>query len=203
MISGIQNIVSNSSFYEATQNAATQMAIKTGLNAVGRPGFILLDNKIDSHTKKFSSTKEFLYQLACLGIYMTLITLVFQKGGFALAKKLYPDEAVFKAFSPSKFERFHKIKDEAEKVAKFDSLIKKSKTGDTFKRSDISEESEHLAHGVFQTSNLIGSVLGLAVIAPLAATKIIHPIMKAIGFDKNSEKSEVKKDEPAKSEQKA
>ena len=46
MINGIQNIISNPTFFNMTQGTATQMGIKTSLNAVARPGFILLDKNI-------------------------------------------------------------------------------------------------------------------------------------------------------------
>ena len=55
---GIQNIISNPTFYNMTQGTATQMGIKTGLNSVARPGFILMDGDINPHTKKFSASKR-------------------------------------------------------------------------------------------------------------------------------------------------
>ena len=47
----IGNIVSSPIIYKITQNSAAQVGIETGLKAVGRPGFIVLDNNIDSQTK--------------------------------------------------------------------------------------------------------------------------------------------------------
>lgn len=189
MINGIQNIISSPTFYNLTQSTSTQMAIKTSLNSVGRPGFILMDNKIDSHTKKFSATKEFLYQLISLGLYMGIIIPVIKNGSYKLAQKYYKNEAVFKAFkNPSEFKAFKKLREESEKVAKLKELSEQSKTGDVFTRENISADSEDLANGVVETSSLFGTILGLAVIAPLLASKVIHPIMNMLGFSKNDNK---------------
>ncbi len=183
-MAGIQSIIANQSFFQATQGTAAQMGIKTGLNAVARPGAILLDNDIDQHTKKFSASKEFLYQAISLAMYMLVIIPIFKNGAYKLAKNKFKDEAVFKAFdTPDKFKAFYKL-EEADKVKKLKEL---SKNGDTFSRKNITEQSEHLANGVIETSSLIGTVLGLAVVAPLTATKAIHPILKAVGIVKDEE----------------
>lgn len=185
-MAGISSIVSNQTFFNATQGTAAQMGIKTGLNSVARPGAILLDNDIDPHTKKFSASKEFLYQAISLAMYMLVIIPIFKNGAYKLAAKKFNDEAVFKAFkSPDKFKSYLKL-DEAGKVNKLKEL---SKNGDKFDRTNITEKSEHLANGVIETSSLIGTVLGLAVIAPLTATKAIHPILKAVGLVKEEPKA--------------
>lgn len=184
MIEGIQNIIASPTFYNITESTAAQMSIKTSLNSIGRPGFILMDKKIDPHTKRFSATKEFLYQLLSLSLYMAIIIPVFKNGGFKLAQKLFKDEAVFKAFkNPEKFSKFHKLTEE-EKLAKLEELSNLSKTGDKFTRQNINQESEYFANGVIETSSLIGTVTGLAIVAPLTAAKLIHPIMKFVGLNK-------------------
>ncbi len=188
----IQNIISNPTFYNATQGTVAQMTIKTGLNSVARPGFILLDKNIDPHTKKFSASKEFLYQGLSLLMYLGIIIPIFKHGAYALAKnKLFKNEAVFKAFpNPDEFKKFLKLGSEQEKLTKLSEISKA--TGDTFNRTNISEESEHLANGVIESSSLIGTILGLAVVAPLTATKAIHPILKAVGLVKDEPKQETK-----------
>lgn len=195
MLNAVQNIVANPTFYNLTQSTASQMAIKTSLNSIGRPGFILMDKKIDSHTKKFSATKEFLYQMISLGLYMGLIIPIFKKGSYKLAQKYYNNEAVFKAFnSPSEFKAFKKLKTEAEKISKLQELSSQSKTGDVFTRENITQDSEDLANGVIETSSLAGTILGLAVVAPLAASKLIHPILNGLGLT-NAEKAKPNSDD--------
>ena len=109
MIGAIQNIISNPAFYNMTQSTAVQITTETCLKAAGRPAFILLDNDIDPRTKKFSSTKEFLYQMTCLAIYLAAIMPLLKKGAFAAAKKLCKNEDVFKAFnSADEFLKYRK-----------------------------------------------------------------------------------------------
>lgn len=184
----IQNIIANPTFYNATQGTVAQMTIKTSLNAAARPGAILLDKNIDPHTKKFSASKEFLYQAISLGMYLGIIIPIFKHGAYSLAKnKLFKDEAIFKAFpKPDDFKKFFKLGTEQEKLAKLKEISKA--TGDTFNRTNITEEGEHLANGVIESSSLIGTILGLAVVAPLTATKAIHPILKVVGLVKEEPK---------------
>ena len=188
MINGVQNIISNPTFFNITQGTATQMGIKTSLNAIARPGFILMYKNIDPHTKKFSASKEFLYQAISLGMYLGIIIPIFKHGAYSLAKnKLFKDEAIFKAFpKPDDFKKFYKLGTEQEKLAKLKEISKA--TGDTFNRTNITEEGEHLANGVIESSSLIGTILGLAVVAPLTATKAIHPILKVVGLVKEEPK---------------
>jgi hypothetical protein len=185
MISGIQNIIANPTLYNLTKGTVSQMSIKTGLNSVARPGFILMDNNIDPHTKKFSATKEFLYQSINLALYLGLIIPVFKKSAFSIAKKLYKNEAILHAFnSPEEFKAFRKLTEE-KKVEKLAELTKNSKKGDVFTRENINQDSEDFATGIIETSSLVGTVLGMAIIAPMTASKLIHPIMKGLGLDKN------------------
>lgn len=191
MINGIQNIIANPTFFNMTQGTATQMGIKTGLNAVARPGFILIDKNIDPHTKKFSATKEFLYQVLSIAMYLGIVIPAFKHGTYKLAQnKLYKNEPVFKAFkSPDEFKKFIKLETEAEKLAKLKEIS--TQTGDTFTKENIIDNGgADLANGIIETSSLVGTIIGLAVIAPLTATKLIHPIMKTIGLAKQEPKKD-------------
>ncbi len=218
---GIQNIISNPTFYNMTQGTATQMGIKTGLNSVARPGFILMDGDINPHTKKFSASKEFLYQAISLAMYLGIIIPVFQKGAYSLAQKHFKDSAVLKAFNnPEQFKAFKKLTD-SEKIQRLAELSKKvisnpeefrafkkltpeqrteeiaklkakSESSDVFTRKNITEEDESLANGIVETSSLFGTVIGLAIVAPLTATKLIHPILKGVGLDKTEKTEQTK-----------
>jgi hypothetical protein len=200
MLNAVQNIIANPTFYQFTQGTAAQMGIKTSLNAIGRPTFILADKNIDSHTKKFSASKEFLYQAISLALYLGIIIPIFKKGAFSMAKKIFKDEAVFKAFkTPEEFKAFNKLSKE-EKASKIAEI--NTKTGDTFtyeikqagkdltknnRHKIINADSEDLANGVIESSSLVGTVLGLAIIAPMTASKLIHPILKAVGIETKSQ----------------
>ena len=182
MIGAVQNIISNPTLYNMTQSTITQITTETCLKAVGRPSFILMDRDIDAQTKKYSSVKEFLYQMTCLGIYLAAVMPLLKKCSFKLAGKL-SNEDVFKAFKSSgEFLKYHKM-DEAGKIAKLEEINRNSPSGDRFVKENIDED---LAKGVVEISSIIGSVTGLAIIAPIASHPLIHPIMKVMGLDKKS-----------------
>lgn len=191
MIGPIQNIITNPGLFNATQSVATQVTVETGLKAIGRPSFILMDNQIDAQTKKFSSTKEFLYQMICLGMYLAVVIPVFKKGAYSLAKKMYPDEAIFKAFKTSD-EAMNFVKAKPEKRADVVSEINKTLKDDVapYKVEDM---NTNLANGIIQGSSILGSVTGLAIVAPVVSHPLIHPILKAIGLT-NEDKKEQKLD---------
>lgn len=188
MINGIQNLISSPTLYNMTQSTITQVTTETCLKAVGRPAFILMDKNIDNQTKKYSSTKEFLYQLTCLGIYLAAVMPLLRKGTFAAAKKLYKNEPVFQAFKNSgEFLNYHKL-DEAGKIAKLNEINQNLKSGDKFVKENI---NENFAKGLIEVSSIAGSVTGLAVIAPIASHPLIHPILKVLGLDnKKDDKAE-------------
>jgi len=186
MLAGIQNLISNPTIYNMTQSTVTQVTTETCLKAVGRPSFILADNKIDPQTKKFSATKEFLYQLLCLGIYLSLIIPVCKKSAFSLAKKIYKDEPIFKAFETSKeFSKFFKM-NEQERAAKLNEINSNCTNGDKFTKENMNVD---FAKGVTEVGSMFGSVAGLAILAPIVSHPLIHPIMKVLGMtDKNAAK---------------
>lgn len=187
MINGIQNLISNPTLYNMTQSTITQVTTETCLKAVGRPAFILMDKNIDNQTKKYSSTKEFLYQLTCLGIYLAAVMPLLRKCTFAAAKKLYKNEPVFQAFKNSgEFLNYHKL-DETGKIAKLNEINQNLKSGDKFVKENI---NENFAKGLIEISSIAGSVTGLAIIAPIASHPLIHPILKVLGVDKKNNKPE-------------
>ncbi len=187
MINGIQNLISNPTLYNMTQSTITQVTTETCLKAVGRPAFILMDKNIDNQTKKYSSTKEFLYQLTCLGIYLAAVMPLLRKCTFAAAKKLYKNEPVFQAFKNSgEFLNYHKL-DETGKIAKLNEINQNLKSGDKFVKENI---NENFAKGLIEISSIAGSVTGLAIIAPIASHPLIHPILKVLGVDKKNDKPE-------------
>ena len=176
----ISSILTSPNIYNITQNTAAQISIEKSLKAVGRPGFILVDNNIDKKTKKYSAMKEFLYQLTCLGVYMGIIIPVFKKGAFKIARKMFKDEAVFKAFqNPKDFLAYREL-NETQKTAQLKQINKK--LGTKYKISDINED---LAKGSIETLSIAGSMLGLSMLAPMVSRPFIRPILKAVGMEIN------------------
>jgi len=177
MLAGIQNIISNPTIYNMTQSTVTQVSTETCLKAIGRPAFILADNQIDPQTKRFSAIKEFLYQVTCLGIYLSVIIPVCRKGAYKLAKKMYKDEPVFKAFEKTKeLSQFYKMND-PEKAVKIAELNKNRTSGDVFTKENL---NVNLAKGAIEAGAMFGSVTGLAILAPVISHPLIHPIMHLI-----------------------
>ena len=173
MISAIQSFVTSPALYNMTQSTVTQITTETCLKAVGRPAFILADKDINPQTKKFSSTKEFLYQMTCLGIYLAAVMPILRKGTFALARKMYKDEPVFKVFKNSgDFMKYYKMND-TEKAAKLEEINKTLKT-EKITKDKINED---FAKGLTELTSIVGSVTGLAVIAPVISHPLIHPIL--------------------------
>lgn len=183
----IGNILANPAIYRVSQNTVSQVSVETMLKAAGRPSFILADNNIDKNTKKYSATKEFLYQLICLSLYLALIIPVFKKSAFAMARKVFKDEAVLKAFeTPAKFDEYLKLKD-LEKFAKIKEINEKLglKDKDKITKDKI---NENLGKGIIDLSSIIGSVVGLAILSPLISMPLIHPMLKAFGLSDPKEK---------------
>lgn len=187
MIGGIQNLISNPTLYNMTQSTVTQVTTETCLKAVGRPAFILGDKQIDSQTKKFSATKEFLYQLTCLGIYLSMIH-QFKKASFSIGRKLFKDEAVFKAFKhPGEFMEYYKM-DEAAKSKRLEEINKTLKSGDKFVKEKL---NINLGKGIIESCSIFGTVVGLAILAPVVSHPLIHPILKAFGMEQNKETKQI------------
>lgn len=173
----ISSIITSPALYNITQTTHAQVSIETGLKAIGRPSFILLDKNIDHETKKYSAMKELIYQLTCMAVSLLVVIPLFKKGSFGAARKLFKDEKVFNVFNKSdEFNKYYKLS-QAEKDAKL--LEMSSKAGETIKSDDI---NEHLAKGVIETSSILGSILGLSILSPIIARSVVRPVLKAIGL---------------------
>lgn len=182
MLSGIQNIISNPTLFNMTQSTVTQVTSETCLKAIGRPAFILQDKQIDPQTKKFSATKEFLYQLTCLAIYLSMIHQI-KKASFAIGRKLFKNEAVFKAFKhPGEFMEYYKM-DDAAKATRLDEINKTIKSGDKFVKENLNLD---LGKGMIESCSIFGTVAGLAILAPIVSHPLIHPILKAFKLDQSN-----------------
>ena len=190
----INSILTNPSIYNITQTTQAQVAIETGLKAVGRPGFILLDNSIDQNTKKYSATKEFLYQLTCIGLSLGVVIPIFKKGSFNIARKLFKDEQIFNVFKNSdEFNKFYNSNRE-NKIGKLREIY--SQKSEHYSDEELQRQI-HLAKGMIETTSIAGSVLGLSIMAPLISRPFIRPILSKVMPEKSQ------KSEPAKLDVKA
>lgn len=191
MVSAITNFLTSPTLTNIAQSTTSSVSIETGMKAVGRPSFILADKQLSSQTKRYAATKEFLYQATCLATYMLLVIPIFKKGAFKLAKNhIFKNEKAFQQFkSADQYLNYRKIAGMYEKTNRIKAL-EESKFKDTFskelKESLASDAPEkfNLLKGVIEFGNIVGSVLGLAILAPEVSHLIVHPTMKALGIDK-------------------
>lgn len=193
MIAAVTNMLTNSTLSAIASNTTGQMVCETTLKAIGRPGAILIDNKISDETKRYASVKEFLYQATCLLVYALLIIPVFKHGTFNLAKnimgKTNPEIKQFK--NVNQYLDYYKLSEKS-KQNRIASL-NKDHSQDKFTR----ELREHLKtadtperydwiKGAVETGSFIGSILGLAILAPQISHLITRPALRRLGFEKET-----------------
>ena len=201
MIDKIAGALSATTFVNLAQNTAASVSIETTLKSIGRPGFILIDNDIDSKTKKYAATKEFFYQVICLAVYLAVIPPIFKAGSFRLGKKIYGKEhpEFYKFKNVKEYLEYHKFAKKIYNDRK--ASLSKIKSSKKFMHDGLREdllnnerpETYDLIKGSVEAGTLVGSILGLAILAPEISHHLIHPIMKALHLDRESSpKSEQK-----------
>ena len=192
MISAISKVITNPYLVNIAQSSDASVATKTTVNSVGRPGFILIDKNIDLETKKFAATKEFLYQATSLLVYMALIVPIFKNGAFKIAKKyLYKGEQSFSKFRNAKEYLDYRKFAEKTKNDRIQSLGKDHSI-DKFKHDNLREalinevtpEKYNNVKGAIEVGNIVGSIVGLSVLAPNVSQVLIRPVLKVLGLDK-------------------
>ena len=194
------NPLLSSKLANIAQSTTQSVTIETTLKAIGRPGFILIDNDIDADTKQYAASKEFLYQATCLAVYLALIVPVFKKGGFKLAKeKIFKNTEGFQHFKNyNDYMHYRKLADNPSVQNRLATLskeipTKKSNVKDLYNETLLAELSKEepekfkYIKGAIELSNIIGSVLGLAVFAPQVSHALIHPALRLLGLGKEDE----------------
>ena len=170
-----------------------------------------IDKNTDKETRKYAASKEFLYQALCLGIYMMIIPPVFKNGGFKLAQKIFKSENLPNFKNAKEMLAYHRLANmkPAERLLEqnkkyldlvSDTLINpkdgrklrdylivdKTPRGALVKQGKMFE----LAKGSIELSSIIGSVLGLTILAPELSHLILHPVMKFCGLEDKHHKTE-------------
>lgn len=196
MLTSVSNILTNNTFVNIAQSTRTAMSIETGLKATGRPAFILMDKNISDDTKKYAATKELLYQLTCLVVYMGLVLPVFRKCGFKAFKNIFKDKHNFDKFQTlDEFSAFHKLSGMSlsERTAEVKKLESKTNGKKIFsdaiynelKKEKINSDEYAIVKGADEVSSIIGSVAGLAILAPQVSHVTIHPILRFLNMEKD------------------
>lgn len=195
MIGPITRAFTNPGLTTLVQNTNASVSLETTLKAIGRPGFILIDNDISNDTKKYAAAKEFLYQATCLAVYALLVVPVFKKGAFKLAKKgfIHKGSTEFEHFRNLKnYESYRKLAsktlDDRQHYLQLNKLQDKftpeiQKILETEKEPDLFKRVK----GTIEAGSLLGSVLGLAILAPQVSHAIIHPALRLVGLEKKKD----------------
>ena len=193
MVVMLSNFLTNPTLSNIAQSTTMSVSIETGMKAAGRPAFILTDKKTDKSAKNYAAVKEFLYQITCLGVYMAIVIPVFKNGAFALAKKAFKDEKAFSYFGNAKsYLEYLKLSkmEKAKRISVIEKKENKLKLSDQIKnnlhKQDKLEEYS-IIKGVIELGNIIGCVVGLAVISPKVSHYVVHPALKLLGLDKSKQ----------------
>ena len=196
MIDKVANILTNQAFANFAMNTKYTVTTESIFKATGRPAAIMLDKNVDLDTRKYAATKEGLYQLLCLGIYLTMIPLVFKKYGFKIAQKILKNDKDLPKFKDAdEYLTYAKLASRKKSDRNDEKLL--SKISDDLKANEddklslkqrlLSEDTPPefpVAKGAIELSNLVGTVIGLAWIASELSNHILHPIMRMLGFEK-------------------
>jgi len=169
---GLNAITSNTAS-KLVQDSAFQVLSEGSLKAVARPAFTLVDKSASLDARKYSATKELIFQSVSMAMYFAIITTVFQKGGDKLLKKL-PKCKMYEALNG-----INNIKDF-------------TKVYDAFSKGMLSttaEQAKQLQHakGGMEVIKMIGSGLILTILCPLVVAKMVSPAMKLLKFNNNPE----------------
>lgn len=160
----IVNALTSANAANFVQNSTAQVLSEGCLKAVGRPLFTMVDKTASKEERKYSATKEFLYQSMSMAAYFALIFPI-RKNSFRLLKY------------------FPQLKDC--EVAKASNL-------EQFKKSfnNISDElTKTKIKGAQELISIIASGAILAIAAPQLVNRVVHPVMERLDkkkLDKNA-----------------
>lgn len=214
MINGISKVLTSNSLNNITSNTNSQVMLETTLKSIGRPGFILIDNDIEEDTKRYAAAKEFLYQATCLLVYAALVVPIFKSGSYKLAQKIFKPEDIGKFSSRKQYEHYLKLCDttlnnrkltlnkEIKGAYKTDANGNKvlKRVSDEYDKGMLDELAKETPNrystlkGAVEFGNIVGSVFGLAILAPQVSHAFIHPALKFLGLEnKNTDKNAAQK----------
>ena len=174
------NVITSNQTSKLVQDSAFQVLSEGSLKAVARPAFTLMDKSASPEARKYSATKELIFQSVSMAMYFAIITTVFQKGGYKFLKKL------------PKFKKY-------EALNGINNIKDFTKVYDAFSKGQLSttaEQAKQLQHtkGGMEVIKMIGSGLILTVLCPLVVAKMVSPVMKMLKFNNNPEIKEALED---------
>ena len=160
------NVITSNQASKLVQDSAFQVLSEGSLKAVARPAFTLADKSASIEARKYSATKELIFQSVSMAMYFAIITTVFQKGGYKFLKNL----PKFKKYDA--LNGINNIKDFTKVYDAFSKGLLKT----------TAEQAKQLQHakGGMEVIKMIGSGLILTILCPLVVAKMVSPIMNAL-----------------------
>ena len=175
------NLITSNTTSKLVQDSAFQVLSEGSLKAVARPVFTLMDDSASPEARKYSATKEFIFQSVSMAMYFAIITTVFQRGGYKFLKNL------------PKFKNYEALKG-------IDNIKDFTKVYDAFSKgllSTTAEQATQLQHakGGMEVIKMIGSGLILTILCPLVVAKMVSPVMNALKPFINPKKTDSKENQ--------
>ena len=175
------NLITSNTTSKLVQDSAFQVLSEGSLKAVARPVFTLMDDSASPEARKYSATKEFIFQSVSMAMYFAIITTIFQRGGYKFLKNL------------PKFKNYEALKG-------IDNIKDFTKVYDAFSKgllSTTAEQATQLQHakGGMEVIKMIGSGLILTILCPLVVAKMVSPVMNALKPFINPEKTDSKENQ--------
>lgn len=186
----IKKVLTNPKAASFAQNTVCAIAVETTLKALGRPTFIYYDKHANKQSKKYAATKELIYQVFCLGLFLSFINPVKNR-----VYKFMENKATASSSAPETNKRHI---DNKRKLDLFDAAQDEiTKAKDKTARKAAEEKLVNLLHknkdyhfgkGVRELSSIVSTVFILALCAPILSQIILHPVMDLL-FKKDDKKS--------------
>lgn len=151
----VVNFLTNPKMGDFVQNSTCQVLSEGCLKAVGRPVFTLKDKTATPEEKKYSATKEFIYQSLSMMAYFAMIFPI-KNNSYKLLKH-FPQIEDCDALKATNKKDFQK------KLAQMADGANKTKI-----------------KGANELISLVASGVILAVITPQVVNRLVHPIMNKI-----------------------
>ena len=175
------NAITSNTASKLVQDSAFQVLSEGSLKAVARPAFTLMDNSASPEARKYSATKELIFQSVSMAMYFAIITTVFQRGGYKFLKSL-PKFKNYEALNG-----INNIKDFTKVYDKFSKGL----------LSTTEEQAKQLQHakGGMEVIKMVGSGLILTILCPMVVAKMVSPVMNALKPFINPEKTDSKENQ--------
>lgn len=175
------NAITSNTASKLVQDSAFQVLSEGSLKAVARPAFTLMDNSASPEARKYSATKELIFQSVSMAMYFAIITTVFQRGGYKFLKNL------------PKFKNYEALKG-------IDNIKDFTKVYDKFSKGLLStteEQAKQLQHakGGMEVIKMVGSGLILTILCPMVVAKMVSPVMNVLKPFINPEKTDSKENQ--------